>query len=104
MRPAYTRGKLPVCWSSQKSESDTELFVHLLLRGYSIDAPLKFCRLMRNEDFGKYTLMPPRCPSCALIMRLVRASRFGDDLYIHYVFECRACGVAHVDAVEIEAA
>jgi rRNA maturation protein Nop10 len=59
---------------------------------------------MRNEDFGKYTLMAPRCPSCAGIMSLARASRFGDDLYIHYVFECRACGVAHVDAVEIEAA
>ena len=35
--------------------------------------------------------------------RLARASRFG-DLYIHYIFECRACGVSHIDAVEIEAA
>ena len=25
-------------------------------------------------------------------------------LHIQYVFECRACGVTHIDAVEIEAA
>jgi hypothetical protein len=36
-------------------------------------------------------------------MRFVRAARF-DDLNIQYVFECRACGVSHIDAVEIEAA
>jgi hypothetical protein len=58
---------------------------------------------MHNEHFGNYTPRPPRCPSCARIMWLVRASRFG-DLYIQYVFECRACGVSHIDAVEIEAA
>ena len=41
---------------------------------------------------------PPHCPSCAQIMRLARiTSRFGDlpDLY---TFECRACGVSHVEA------
>jgi hypothetical protein len=58
---------------------------------------------MRYEHSGKYTPRLPRCPSCARIMRLVRASRFR-DLYIEYVFECRACGVSHIDAVEIEAA
>ena len=58
---------------------------------------------MRNEHFGSYTPRPPRCPSCARIMRFVRAARF-DDLNIQYVFECRACGVSHIDAVEIEAA
>ena len=58
---------------------------------------------MRNEHSGKYTPRPQRCPSCARIMRLARASRFR-DLYIQYVFECRACGVSHIDAVEIEAA
>jgi GcrA cell cycle regulator len=41
---------------------------------------------------------PPLCPSCAQIMPLARiTSRFGDlpDLY---VFECRACGVSHIEA------
>ena len=64
---------------------------------------LRTASAMRNEHSGKYTPRPPRCPSCARIMRLARASRFG-DLYIQYVFECRACGVSHIDAVEIEAA
>jgi len=36
---------------------------------------------MRNEHSGKNTRRPPRCPSCARIMRFARASRFG-DLYI----------------------
>jgi hypothetical protein len=34
-------------------------------------------------------------------MRFTRAARFG-DLYIQFVFECRACGVSHIDAVEID--
>jgi lysyl-tRNA synthetase class I len=58
---------------------------------------------MRYKLPNKYTPRLPLCPSCARIMRLARASRFG-DLYIQYVFECRACGVSHIDAVEIEAA
>jgi GcrA cell cycle regulator len=40
----------------------------------------------------------PHCPHCAQVMRLARITpRFGDlpDLYI---FECRACGVLHVEA------
>ena len=39
----------------------------------------------------------PHCPACAQVMRLARVtSRFGDlpDLY---VFECRACGVSHIE-------
>jgi hypothetical protein len=46
------------------------------------------------------TPKPPLCPSCVQPMRLVRTtSRFGDlpDLY---TFECRACGVLHVEADE----
>ena len=37
------------------------------------------------------------CPSCAQIMRLAQASRFGDarDLC---TFECRACGVSYIEA------
>jgi hypothetical protein len=44
------------------------------------------------------TLKPPLCPSCGQTMQLARmTSRFGDlpDLY---TFECRACGVLHVEA------
>jgi hypothetical protein len=39
-------------------------------------------------------------------MRFARASRFG-DLYIQYVFECRSCGVSHMEpaplAVKLDA-
>src|SRR5215471_20668436 len=55
---------------------------------------------MRNESSGKYTPRPPVCPSCAQLMSLARTtSRFGNlpDLYI---FECRACGVSHIDAAD----
>ena len=41
---------------------------------------------------------PPHCPSCAQIMQLARVtSRFGNlpDLY---TFECRDCGVSHIEA------
>jgi len=58
---------------------------------------------MRNESSGKYTPRPPLCPSCAQIMRLGRIPRSG-DLPDVYIFECQACGVSHIDAVEIEAA
>ena len=59
---------------------------------------LRTASAMRNEYSGKYTPMPPLCPSCAQTMRLARTtSRFGNlpDLY---TFECRACGVSHIDA------
>jgi hypothetical protein len=59
---------------------------------------LRTASVMRNEQSGKYTPRPPLCPSCAQIMRLARTtSRFGNlpDLY---TFECRACGVWHIDA------
>src|SRR5262249_60898949 len=58
---------------------------------------------MRNESSGKYTPRPPLCPSCAQIMRLGRIPRSG-DLPDVYIFECQACGVSHIDAVEVEAA
>lgn len=53
---------------------------------------------MRHEHSSKCAPRPPLCPSCAQSMRLVRiTSRFGDlpDLY---TFECRACGVSHIEA------
>ena len=101
----------------QKYECDTNFFVCLLVRRYRIDAlPLRYrCRwsashriavqepvsAMRNESSGKYTPRPPHCPSCAQIMPLARTtSRFGNlpDLYI---FECRACGVSHIEAATV---
>jgi hypothetical protein len=141
----------PCVGHHQKYESDTKLFVCLLLRGYRIDgaflskcggpgrspgpsphpitpasgartaavpqvrwscrrsafAPRRGLRtavVMRNEYSGKYTPRPPLCPSCAQVMRLARTtSRFGNlpDLY---TFECRACGLSHIEAAELEAA
>jgi len=53
---------------------------------------------MRYEGSNKYAPRTPLCPSCAQILRVARiTSRFGDlpDLY---TFECRACGVSHIEA------
>src|SRR5260370_19312749 len=52
----------------------------------------------RNEYPGTCAPRPPLCPSCAQTMRLARiTSRFGDlpDLY---AFECRLCGLSHIEA------
>jgi hypothetical protein len=65
---------------------------------------LRTASVMRNEHSGKYTPRPPLCPGCAQIMRIARiTSRFGGlpDLYR---FECRACGLSHLEAAYIEAA
>ena len=91
----------------QKRECDTNFFVCLLVRRYRIDAlalPLvcfaPHCgsrTVMRNVHSVKDRPRPPVCPSCAQIMRLARTTlRFGNlpDLY---TFECRACGVSHID-------
>jgi len=52
---------------------------------------------MPHELSGKYAPVSPHCPACAQVMRLARmTSRFGDlpDLY---TFECRTCGVSHIE-------
>jgi hypothetical protein len=41
---------------------------------------------------------PPHCPSCAQIMRLARITTRFDGLPELYTFECRACGVSHIEA------
>ena len=41
---------------------------------------------------------PPHCPSCAQIMLLARVTSRFDDLPDLYTFECRACGVSHIEA------
>jgi hypothetical protein len=86
----------------------------LLVRRYRIDAlalPLvcfaphrgsRTALSMRYERSHEHAPKTPLCPSCAQIMRLAHlTSRFGDlpDLY---TFECRACGVTHIEAAYIE--
>src|SRR6516165_4459915 len=58
---------------------------------------------MRYERRNEYAPRIPLCPSCAQIMRLARVtSRFG-NLPDVYTFECRGCGVTHIEAAYIEA-
>jgi len=108
-----TINAIPCDGRHHKRKCDTIFFVCLLVRRYRIDAlalPL-FCFVlhrgsrmfsaMRNEHSGKYTPRLPHCPSCAQLMRLARTtSRFGGlpDLY---AFECRVCGVTHIEAATV---
>src|SRR5262249_1755996 len=55
---------------------------------------------MRNELSNKCAPWAPRCPSCAQIMRLVRITSRFEDLPDLYTFECRACGVSHIEEHE----
>src|SRR5262249_16985695 len=82
------------------------------------DEPSRFCQLTRvsghrgsrsalsmpYEHSNQCPPKPPLCASCSRTMQLARTtSRFGDlpDLY---TFECRACGVSHIEAAYIEVA
>ena len=52
---------------------------------------------MPHELSDKCAPVSPHCPACAQVMRLARiTSRFG-DLPDVYTFECRACGVSHIE-------
>jgi hypothetical protein len=52
---------------------------------------------MRHMLSNKSPPNPPHCPSCAQVMSLARIiSRF-DELPNLYVFECRTCGVSHIE-------
>jgi hypothetical protein len=53
---------------------------------------------MRYESSNNCEPRPPHCPSCAQIMRLARITSRFDDLPDLYTFECRACGVSHIEA------
>jgi hypothetical protein len=44
-------------------------------------------------------LIPPRCPSCAQPMRLTRRTARFEGLPEVVTFECRACGVSHIEAL-----
>jgi len=39
----------------------------------------------------------PRCPGCAQLMRLVRRTKRFGVLPELFTFECRSCGVSHID-------
>ena len=52
---------------------------------------------MRREHSNKNTPRRPLCPSCAQIMQLVRATSRFEELPDLYMFECRACGLSHIE-------
>jgi len=53
---------------------------------------------MHDERSPKSAPKQPLCPSCAQIMPLARATSRFNDLPELYTFECRACGVSHIDS------
>ena len=54
---------------------------------------------MRHEHSNKNAPRRPLCPSCAQTMQLVRITSRLEGLPDLYTFECRACGLSHIDAV-----
>jgi hypothetical protein len=57
---------------------------------------------MRYKSSNNCEPRPPHCPSCAQIMRLARITSRFDDLPDLYTFECRACGVSHIEAALLD--
>ena len=53
---------------------------------------------MQNQSSNKSEPKPPHCPGCAQIMRLAGITARFDDLPDLYTFECRGCGVSHIEA------
>jgi hypothetical protein len=56
---------------------------------------------MRYEQSNKNTPRQPLCPSCAQVMRLVRVTSRFEKLPDLYTFECRACGLSHIEAAAV---
>jgi hypothetical protein len=52
---------------------------------------------MRYQNSNQF-VPRPLCPSCAQIIRLARITSRFDDLPDLYIFECRACGVSHIES------
>jgi hypothetical protein len=52
---------------------------------------------MRYQSSDQFVSKPPRCPSCAQIMRVAGITSRFDDLPDLYTFECRGCGVSHIE-------
>jgi hypothetical protein len=59
---------------------------------------LKGSLSMPYELSDKCAPAPPHCSACAQAMRLARITSRFDDLPDLYVFECRACGMSHIEA------
>jgi hypothetical protein len=53
---------------------------------------------MGDEHTNNSTPTPPLCPSCAQRMKLVRRTKRFNGLSDVYIFECRTCGVSHIEA------
>ena len=56
---------------------------------------------MSSERSTQCAPKSPLCPSCAQIMRLAGITARFDDLPDLYTFECRSCGVSHIEAALI---
>src|SRR6516162_11445823 len=52
---------------------------------------------MPYELSDKCAPAPPHCSACAQAMRLARITSRFDGLPDLYVFECRACGISHIE-------
>jgi len=52
---------------------------------------------MRYEHSKQFVQPALLCPGCAQIMRLARITSRFDDLPDLYTFECRACGISHIE-------
>jgi hypothetical protein len=55
-----------------------------------------FC-FMRNDKTIRSRPAPPRCPSCAQVMRRTRRTQRFNGLPDLYVFECRTCELTHAE-------
>jgi hypothetical protein len=53
---------------------------------------------MGDKCTNNFTPTPPLCPSCAQRMKLVRRTKRFGGLPDVYIFECRTCGVSHIEA------
>jgi len=62
----------------------------------SIDAT-EYTRLMSHERSNSCSPQSPRCPNCGQAMRLAGITSRFDDLADVYTFECRSCGVSHIE-------
>jgi hypothetical protein len=53
---------------------------------------------MRHQNSNQFVSKAPLCPGCAQIMGWTRITWRFEDLPELYVFECRSCGVSHIEA------
>ncbi len=53
---------------------------------------------MRYQTSNQFVPKAPLCPGCAHIMCCTRITWRFEELPELYVFECRPCGVSHIEA------